>query len=338
MFIALLIFTALSIAGSAAFFTMYGLAVTFSSGFWPVLVGGGSIEAGKLVMASYVYRYWNHIRWFFKPIYIFLILLAMFFTSIGVFGYLSAAYQKDVLPLDEINSKVLILEEKVSTFEKLKNEQMLQRQRLLDDKSKELAALPDNYATKKAEVTQRYQPLLAKINADIDTYNLQLRTLIDEKQDLKVTTIQQESKTGPIVFIAQSFGWDTDEAVKWLILLIVVIFDPMAVMLVVGINVTLVERMAHKRRRSDDRVHVLEDALETHEKASVPTIDEVETVIRAEVGDETTVEQIKGMIQELSNRELTPLEAQQKQMFEELLRRKTITEQVRNPKKDGETS
>jgi len=326
MFIAILILTALSIAGSAAFFTMYGLAATFTSSFLPVLFAGGAIEAGKLVIASYVYRYWNHIRWFFKPIYILLILAAMFFTSAGVFGYLSASYQKDALPLVEITSQVEILEEKTSNFERLKNEQMLQRQRLLDDKSRELAALPGNYATKKAEVSQRYQGRLDKINADIDTYNLQIRTLIDEKQTLKVSTIQQEAKTGPIVFIAQAFEWDTDNAVKWLILLIVVIFDPMAVMLVIGINVALVERQAHKRRRRDDRAQVLEDALDTHETA-IPNISDVDEMLH----EEMSVAQIKEVIEEMSHRELTPIEASQKQMIEELLKRKTITEKVRNP-------
>lgn len=328
MFIALLILTALSIAGSAAFFTMYGLAMTFASGFWPVLIGGGAIEAGKLVMASYVYRYWHHIKWVFKPVYIILILIAMFFTSIGVFGYLSAAYQKDVLPLDEITSQLEALDQKAATFEKLKEEQVLQRQRLMDDKNRELAALPDNYATKKKEVSLRYQPQLDKLNQEIDTYNLKLRSLIDEKQAIKVKTIQQESKTGPIVFIAQAFGWDTDNAVKWLIIIIVIIFDPMAVMLVLAANTAIVERQAHKRRRRDDRVKVLEEALETDEKPSEPTILEEEEAL----GSNLTVDEIREMVQNMNNRKLDRIEVQQKQMLEELLARKTLTESIRNPK------
>lgn len=334
MFIALLIFTALSIAGSAAFFTMYGLAMTFASGFWPVLFGGAAIEAGKLVMASYAYRYWSHIRWFFKPVYIFLIVLAMFFTSIGVFGYLSAAYQKDSLPLDQINSQLTALEMKATTLKDLKDEQVIQRQRLMDDKNKELAALPDNYATKKKEVSLRYQPQIDKLTAEIDGYNLRLRTLIDDKQEIQVKTIQQESKTGPIVFIGQAFGWDTDDAVKWLIIIIVIIFDPMAVMLVIGANIAIVERQTHKRRRRDDRVHLVEEALETAEKPSEPTISEVEEAVSDNHAESMTVDEIRDMVEEMSQRKLNRIEVQQKQMLEELLARKTLTEKIRNPNQE----
>ncbi len=330
MFIALLILTALSIAGSAAFFTMYGLAMTFASGFWPVLIGGAAIEAGKLVMASYVYRYWSHIRWFFKPIYILLILLAMLFTSIGVFGYLSAAYQKDVLPLGEIQLQIEALDQRVVTLRDLKDEQVLQRQRLMDDKNRELAALPGNYATKKKEVSLRYQPQLDKLTAEIDGYNLKLRSLIDERQEIKIQTIQQESKTGPIVFIGQAFGWDTDNAVKWLIIIIVIIFDPMAVMLVVGANIAIAERQAHKRRRSDDRAHLQEEALETAEISP----EKPKREVPEGVPEDISTEQIQELLDEMAKRPLNRIEVQQKQMLEKLLAKETLTEKIRNPKKE----
>ncbi len=332
--IILLLLTALSIAGSAAFFTMYGLAMTFASGFWPVLIGGATIEAGKLVMASYVYRYWHSIRWFFRPVYIILILLAMFFTSIGVFGYLSAAYQKDSLPLDEITTRLEALDQKSETLTQLKDEQVLQRQRLLDDKNRELAALPGNFATKQKAVSLRYQPQLDRLTAEIDGYNLRLRALIDEKQEIRVQTIQQESKTGPIVFIGQAFGWDTDQAVKWLIIIIVIIFDPMAVMLVIGANVAIAERQAHKRRRKDDRVHLMEKALETAEKPSEPTISEVEEVLSEDETAHLSADDIRKMVEEMNTRKLDRIEVQQKQMLEELLARKTLTEKIRNPNQE----
>lgn len=330
MFIALLIITALSIAGSAAFFTMYGLAMTFASGFWPVLIGGAAIEAGKLVMASYVYRYWGHIKWFFRPIYILLILLAMLFTSIGVFGYLSAAYQKDVLPLGEVNLQIEALEQRVETLQTLKGEQVLLRQRLIDDKNSELAALPGNYATKKKEVTLRYQPQLDKLTSEIDGYNLRLRTLIGEKQNLKIKTIQQESKTGPIVFIGQAFGWDTDNAVKWLIIIIVIIFDPMAVMLVVGANIAWMERQAHKRRRRDDRSHLEDEALESAEISPEKEPREVPEGFPEDI----SVEKIQELLDDMAKRPLNRIEVQQKQMLEKLLAKETLTERIRNPKKE----
>lgn len=147
-------------------------------------------------------------------------------------------------------------------------------------------------------------------------------------------TIQQESKTGPIVFIGQAFGWDTDDAVKWLIIIIVIIFDPMAVMLVVGANVALVERQTHRRRRKDDRVHILEEALETPERPSEPTVSEVEAVVSENLTEQMSVEKIREMVEEMSKRNLDLVEVKQKQMLEELLARKSLTEQIRNPKKE----
>lgn len=111
IFLILLILTTAAIAGSAAFFSVYGLAYTFSGTFWSVVVMGGSLEAGKLMAASYLYRFWNNthllLRWYLMAGVIALMLL----TSAGIFGYLSSGYQADVLPLKEMNEQVRLLED-----------------------------------------------------------------------------------------------------------------------------------------------------------------------------------------------------------------------------------
>jgi len=336
MFIALLIISVLSIAGSAAFFSVYGLAQIFSGAFWAVIMMGGSLEAGKLMAASYTYRYWNHIGKTLKAYLISAIVILMIVTSVGIFGFLSAAYQKDILPLAEMEEKIVLLTQQSTELDKLKSEKLIQRQRLVDDKSKEIAALPSNYATKKKEVAERYQIQLDRIDESVAGYEVQVRTILDEKQKIKLSTLQQEIKTGPIVFIAEAVGKEVNNATTWLIIIIIFAFDPLAVALTIGVNIALVERQSHKRRRKDDRIHVLEEALDTHEKPSEPTYSEMEQVVDS-IGEkeEISVEHIREVIEEMSSRELNPVEKAQKQMLEEMLRRKTITENVRNPKQEA---
>ena len=97
-FIIILIFATTAIATAAAFFSVYGLAFTFSGTFWSVVVMGASLELGKLVAASYLYRYWEKTNKILKWYLISGIAALMVLTSTGIFGYLSAGYQTDALP------------------------------------------------------------------------------------------------------------------------------------------------------------------------------------------------------------------------------------------------
>lgn len=333
MFIALLMLVTLSIAGSAAFFSVYGMAQVFSGAFMPVVIMMSSLEAGKLIAASFAYRYWGHIGKSLKIYLLTAIFVLMVVTSAGIYGFLSAAYQKNILPLAEMEEKVVLLEEKATDLEKLRSQELQQRQRLFDDRAREIAALPANYATKKKEVAQRYEAQIARADENIAALALQLRTIADEKSELKLTKITQETKVGPIVFIAEAFDRDANNATSWLILIIIFAFDPLAVALTIGANIALVERQTHKRRRKDDRVEMIEEALDIDEpEPSVTTIDQ----IFSEPTENITPDQIREAIEEINQQEQTnPATLAQKGLLEEMLRRKTITEKIRNPNKES---
>lgn len=331
VFIAILVLVTLSIAGSAAFFSVYGLAAIFSGSFWPVVVMASSLEAGKLVAASYVYRYWNRISLALKMYLMAAVLILMGITSVGIFGFLSAAYQKDILPLAEMETKIELLDQKVANLEKIRSEDQIQLQRLQDDKAREIAALPANYATKKAQVADRYADRIARIEENIAAYTVQIRATSEEKQNLKLSTLQQELKTGPIIFIAEAFGREVNDATKWLILIIIFAFDPLAVALTVGANIALVERQQQKRRRTDDPVDVIDHSDADEPDPSITTIEQ----LFDETKDSVSADQIREAIEELSHKELSPAEMAQRTMLEEMLRRKAITERVRNPHKES---
>ena len=90
-FIFLLGLAALLVAGSAAYFSVLGIATLFSGSFYQVVVMAGALEFGKLVATSYLYRYWNKTTWFLKVYLLVAVFVLMGITSLGIFGYLSAA-------------------------------------------------------------------------------------------------------------------------------------------------------------------------------------------------------------------------------------------------------
>jgi hypothetical protein len=247
-FIIILILTTLSIAGSAAYFSIYGLAHIFTGAFWPVVIMASSLEAGKLVAASYLYRYWDKIQFLMKVYLISAVMVLMLITSAGIFGYLSVGYQVDILPLEEMKTKVALLEQQTTEYEKLRSEEKLQRNTIQAAMEKEIAAYPGKWKTAKENVGKKYSPKLDVIDQNIQRYTLKLQTILEEKQQLKITKLQQETKTGPIIFIAEAFNQEVDNATKWLILIIIFAFDPLAVILTIGTNAALVYRRQEKQQ------------------------------------------------------------------------------------------
>jgi len=238
LFVALLIAATSAIAFSAAFFSVYGLAHTFSGVFWSVVVMGGSLEAGKLVAASYLYRYWDTtnrlLRWY---------LLAgvgglMITTSIGIFGYMSAGYQQDVLPLKQKNEQITLL-----TDEKTR---AMERKRQIDDilaggpavtsVNNTKGEIDKNAAKTLRETTRARESLGRQYKAEQEAATQRVAELDKQLLALKQDIIQTEAHIGPITYIAKAVGLESDDATKYLIFLIIITFDPMAVALTLAVN------------------------------------------------------------------------------------------------------
>ena len=109
MFTALLAFAALLVAGCAAYFSVLGIATLFSGHFWSVIVMAGSLELGKLVATSFLYRYWNKVVWFLKIYMIIAVLVLMGITSLGIYGYLSSGYQVNAGKTELIDNKAALI-------------------------------------------------------------------------------------------------------------------------------------------------------------------------------------------------------------------------------------
>jgi hypothetical protein len=119
LFTIILALTALLVAGCGAYFSVLGIATLFSGHFWQVAIMAGSLELGKLVATSFLYRYWNKIIWFLKLYMITAVLVLMVITSMGIFGYLSSGYQVNAGKTELIDNKVALIEQQKTN---IKNE------------------------------------------------------------------------------------------------------------------------------------------------------------------------------------------------------------------------
>lgn len=241
-FIILLILSTLSIAGSAAFFSIYGLARVFSGSFWPIVIMASSLEGGKLVAASFLYRYWNKMARSMRGYLIGAVASLMLITSMGIFGYLSSAYQDNVLPFEQHNQQITLLESEKTEAEKLKTERLARQ----DEINKQIANLPNNFVNGRKRLIDANKDELAQITKDVAQYTKDIREHTTQISTLKNQTLQETAHVGPIIFMARAFGLQINQATTWLIGLIIFVFDPLAVILTVGTNMALRERKKEK--------------------------------------------------------------------------------------------
>lgn len=327
-FIVIVALVALSIAGSAAFFSVYGLASLFSGMFWPVVFMGTSLEAGKLVAASYLYRFWDKISIFLKAYMLLAVGVLMLITSTGIFGFLTMGYQQDIQVTKTNEQQIEILSEENEQLQQLKQER-LERKKQIDT---DIASLPNDYITGRQRLMNSYGPELKQLKQDIEDYTNQIRNNTNKISNLKAENLEQEVHVGPIIFIAKVFDKDVDDTTKWLILIIIFAFDPMAVALTVAANVAVEERRKEKERESLDEpepkitsVEQINDNVHQEHQPNQPE-DNYENVA---VDLESVLEKLN---EKEEQKELTPQEIAQKDMLEEIFRRRAITKNIRQHK------
>ena len=269
MFKYILGFSAFALAGCAAFFSVKGIALLFAASFWSVALMAGTLELAKLISASYLYRYWKDINKILKNYMLAAVILLMAITSLGIFGFLSDAFQRNFsqysLNLNKINS--LKNQQAFTTsqidFNKNKLKDLIELQKTYQS-SLDSAVKQDVTTTKTTSgglfssgKTEKItdQKLLDSKNKIVETSQQNINSLFtqisivgsdlqnQEKQnsDISQEIIRLESdntkgEIGTFKFVAEAFGIIIETAVRIFIILIVIVFDPLAVCLVIAYN------------------------------------------------------------------------------------------------------
>ena len=258
--------SALIIAGCAAFFSVTGLGVLFSGAATSVMVMAGSLEFAKLVAATYLKQEWENIKGFNKWYLTSAVGLLMIITSAGIFGYLSNAFQQQNLKLQQVDREIAVYTTKIGTNDaqitQLNTQlgQLSSTQNTILDKGKVNSRLLRSIDNKDRQV--------ATINKKISSLQDDNAKNNDEINKIKIANLDLEKEVGGFRFVAEAFGMELKNVVKFFIFLIVIVFDPLAVALIIAFN-GLIETKKQKQRRllgeiieNDEKLGLYDDLME----------------------------------------------------------------------------
>jgi hypothetical protein len=239
-------FSALIIAGCAAFFSVTGLGVLFSGASAAVMVMAGSLEFAKLVAATYLKQKWDEIKGFNKWYLVSAVALLMLITSAGIFGYLSNAFQAQSLKLQQVDREILVHSTKIDQNTIQINQLSTQISEFNKNQGKILDGGKVN--SRLIRSIDNRDKEIAKINKKISDLQDQNAKENEKINEIKTTNIDLEKEVGGFRFVADAFGMELKNVVKFFIFLIVIVFDPLAVALIIAFN-GLIETKKQKQKR-----------------------------------------------------------------------------------------
>lgn len=247
--------SALSLAGTAAYFSIFGLAKLFFAAGYGIIILASSLEFSKLVAVSYVYRYWNHISKILRSYYIFGILFIMLLTSMGVYSYLVSSYQKSANKIEIRDSQIKIAENKKTLFvnqlERLNktiesnNNRINNLSNVRNLQERRLDTLYNRKQTSNARRTETSisgaDDQIKFLNVDITDKMKQSSSINDsiayyDQKIVEYKSSDVSNEIGPLKYLSELTTIPMNKVVNILILLIIFVFDPMAISLLIGVN------------------------------------------------------------------------------------------------------
>ena len=247
--------SALAVSGSAAFYSVFGLSKLFAGASTEVIIMAGSLELAKLVVASLLYQYWDAIGKFLRVYLSIAVFVLMVITSGGIYGFLSGAYQETATQSEFLDKSLAVLEMKQNRFEENKQDLSIEKTNInstISDLRKSLssptsvsyydAAADQVITTTSSSARRALQAELKSTISDRDNINLKLEAVQDsimrldtDLLDLEINN-EEQRELGPLKYLAETTDRQMGEIVNWFLLLIIFVFDPLAIALVVAAN------------------------------------------------------------------------------------------------------
>lgn len=266
--------SALLVAGSAAYFSVLGIATLFSGSFYQVIVMAGALEFGKLVATSYLYRYWNKTVWILKVYLLASVLILMGITSLGIFGYLSAAYQVNSSKFAQLDSQIQLLQEQKESF----NKEIEQISSRIDTLNKSRTSQEQRLPQLTSRAAQPIYKDIEKSGEEIKKLNertieLQQNKTKKDKEIIELKTEMLKAKDiGTFKFVSNAINKPLDTVVTWFICVLICVFDPLAVCLVLAFNVATTGGILKEKNQQQKK-----ESLPTLEDEQLPKKEEIET-------------------------------------------------------------
>ena len=243
MFLTLLTFiSAIAISLIAAGYSILGLATLFAGAAVPIIAMGSALEVGKLVAASWLYHNWREgIPRALKAYLFTAIIVLVFITSIGIFGFLSKAHLDQVRPTGNNEVQIALIDKQI-------NQQNLiidRSENTLDRLDKALDVyISKEYVTRGLKERKKQKEERDLLNAEIKKAMDEIARLTTEKSNIEIEQLKIEADVGPLKYVAELIYGDNakdhfDEAVRIIILILIFVFDPLAVLLLIAANISL---------------------------------------------------------------------------------------------------
>ena len=239
----LLFATALGLSACAAFYSIMGLVAIFASAVVPIFIMGSLLEASKLVVASWLYRNWKEVPVLMKTYFTVALVILMMLTSMGIFGYLSKAHLDQAIPTGDVAAKLALIDEKIKTEKENINASRKELTQLDAQVDQTIARTTEASGADRAIAIRRGQQKdRTRILNEIGQAQAKVAKLNEERAPIASEVRKVEAEVGPIKYIAALLYGDNPEtdvlekSVRWVIIMIVLVFDPLAVLLLVAAN------------------------------------------------------------------------------------------------------
>ena len=250
MFLTLLTFiSAISISVIAAGYSIVGLATLFAGAVVPIIAMGSALEVGKLVAASWLYHNWNSDVPRLLKTYLFgAIIILIFITSLGIFGFLSKAHLDQVKPTSSNAIKIQVIDKQISQQNLII--ERAEKQITLLDKALEVY-IDKEYVSRGLKERKKQEEERTLLNNAINEASDKIAELTNQKAELSLAQDKIEAEVGPIKYVAELIYGENaqdnfDKAVRFVILILIFVFDPLAVLLLIAANISL--RQWRKKR------------------------------------------------------------------------------------------
>tara|TARA_R110001583_G_scaffold25807_7_gene93387 strand:- start:4236 stop:5291 length:1056 start_codon:yes stop_codon:yes gene_type:complete len=255
LFPLLIALSALAVSGSAAFYSVFGLSKLFAGASLEVIIMAGCLEFAKLVVASLLYQYWDTIGKFLRFYLSIAVFILMIITSGGIYGFLSGAYQETATKSEFLDKSLAVLEIKQTRFEENKTDLKIEKGQLNKSISDLRISLSNpaqvQYVDKESgqlitttssSSRRALQSELENTIQDRNTLNLKLEVIQDSIMSLDTRLLdlaisnEDERELGPLKYLSETTGKDMGQVVNWFLLLIIFVFDPLAIAMVIAAN------------------------------------------------------------------------------------------------------
>jgi hypothetical protein len=241
----LLFAVALSLSALAAYYAVMGLVAIFAAAVVPIALMGSLLEASKLVVASWLYRNWKQIPTLMKSYFVGALVVLMMLTSMGIFGFLSKAHLDQAIPTGDVQSKLALIDEKIKTEKENINANRKELTQLDAQVDQTIARTDDAKGTDRAiSIRRGQQKDRARILNEIGAAQAKIAKYNEERAPIASEVRKVEAEVGPIKYIAALIYGDEstndtnmlEKAVRIVTILIVIVFDPLAVLLLIAAN------------------------------------------------------------------------------------------------------